>query len=47
MIERVDRAFRGGDQLDAEPLEQGAGAEGGRLQRRLDHVVIVVGGGRL
>ena len=40
MIERIERALGGGDHLDAEAIEQRARAEGGGLQRRVDHVVI-------
>ena len=36
----VGRGLRGGDHLDAEPLEQGARAERVRAERGVDHVEI-------
>ena len=47
MVERIERAFGGGDELDLETLEERARAEGVGLQRGVDRVVIEVGGGRL
>ena len=42
VLQAVERAFGGGDRFDAEALEQGAGAEGWRLQRGVD----LLAGGR-
>ena len=42
----VQRGIGGGDHLDVEPLEQGAGAEGRGSQRLGDAVVVVVRIGR-
>src|SRR3546814_20548036 len=43
MRQRVERAFRGGDDLDVEPLEQRARPEFRRLQPFADAIVIGVG----
>ncbi len=47
MDQVVRRALSGGQDLDFEPFEEGAGAEGGRLQGRVHDVVVVIGRSRL
>ncbi len=47
VVERIERALGGGDELDPETLVERAGAEGIGLQRGVDSVVIEIGGGGL